>query len=160
MLLQRLWAPEEIMFRVIFKQILVGTALLSALLIPYFVFAANPAFDQAVAAYKARNYHAAVLGFQNAMKSNPSDPMTHYYLALCYQGSNQIALAKQEYTWVSSCSNAQLRSYAASGLANLSKYPSSVNGSGRTDPRSTVAMAGGAPRISGRLKVLEFYTDW
>ncbi len=149
------------MVKVVSRILLASTALLTVIAIPCFVFAANAAYDQAIGAYKARNYRGAIQGFQTVLKSNPSDPMAHYYLALCFQGTNQMALARQEYTWVSSCNNAQLRSYAASGLANLSKYPSSYSGSGGHSSFSsnTVAMAGGS-RINGRLKVLEFYADW
>ncbi len=126
---------------------------------PLSVFAASPAFDQAVQQYKARRYSTALSGFQTALKSNPSDAMTHYYMALCYQGVNQMAQARQEYEWVTrSSGNAQIRSFAYAGLAQLGKY-STTFGSSPISPRGQSSAPAG-PKISGRLKVLEFYADW
>ncbi len=76
-----------------------------------------------------------------------------------------MSLARQQYEWISSsAANAQLKSYAAAGIANLSRYPSSVGSSSFTASAKVAAAAstaaGGAPHIVGRLKVLEFYADW
>ena len=124
--------------------------------------AASPAFDRAVSLYKSKQYAQALTSFQSAAKSNPSDAMTHYYMALCYQSMNQMTQARQEYELVASGNNPQLRTYAASGLAQLGKYKPTFGGSSPRLPRPGAlasASVGGA-RPSGRLKVLEFYADW
>lgn len=124
--------------------------------------ASSPVFDRAVQLYKAHQFGPALTTFQAFLKTNPSDAMSHYYMALCYQGTNQMSLSRQQYEWVSAKSpNAQLRSYAAAGLGQLGKYKTTYSGAG---PVPTVASAGAssapAVKISGRLKVIEFYTDW
>ncbi|MBX9721424.1 MAG: hypothetical protein K2X81_08530 [Candidatus Obscuribacterales bacterium] len=122
--------------------------------------AASPVFDQAVQQYKARHYSSAISGFQTVLKSNPSDQMSHYYMALCYQGTNQITQARQEYEWVTrSPGNAQIRNYAFAGLSNLGKY-SSTFGSSRPVSNIGQSFAPAGQKLSRRLKVLEFYTDW
>lgn len=129
---------------------------------PQGALASNPAFDQAVQNYKARQYTQALVGFQTVLKANPMDTASHYYLALCYQGMNQISLAKQQFEWVAGSKDPQLRAYAASGLAQLQKFPTSRVGTIVAAPTRLASRngAGAAPHLSGRLKVIEFYTDW
>lgn len=129
------------------------------------VYSASPAFDQAVADYKARRYSAALTGFQTIAAKSPTDALSHYYMALCYQGMNQISLAKGQYEWVTANTrDPALLSYAQTGLATLSKFPTSFAGSSTPAPaagRATSPIAaGGGPKVTGRLKVLEFSTDW
>jgi Tfp pilus assembly protein PilF len=124
--------------------------------------ASSPVFDRAVQMYKAHQFGPALTAFQAFIRTNPSDAMSHYYMALCYQGTNQMSLARQQYEWVSTNSpNAQLRSFAAAGLGQLGKYKTTYAGAG---PAPSVASAStpAVPtvKISGRLKVIEFYTDW
>jgi hypothetical protein len=125
-------------------------------------------YDQGVQAYKSRQYNVALGFFSNAARSAPADPAVHYYMGLCYQGMNQMTLAKQQYEWVAGYgSNAQLRSQAQAALGQLSKYSTSYAGSSSSP---VVAMAGShggggqsapsGPKLSGRLQILEFYTDW
>lgn len=121
---------------------------------------ASAAFDQAVQQYKLRKYSVAIAGFQSELRSNPSNALAHYYMALCYQGTNQIAQARQEYEWVASSNNAQLRGFASTGLANLSKYKTTYTGYSSGSSPAAVTSGGGGPKIVGRLKVIEFYTDW
>ncbi len=127
-------------------------------------FAGSTGFEQAVQNYKARKFPQALAGFRNELRSRPSDPMTHYYMALCYQGMNQISLAKQEYQIVMAGNDPRLKNYAASGLTQLGQYKSTYSGYSGSSSKSTLASASGssgaAPKIVGRLKVLEFYTDW
>ena len=122
--------------------------------------ASNPAFDQAVQKYKLRQYSAALVDFQTVLRANPRDAMTHYYMALCYQAMNQVSLAKQQYEWVAGSNDTTLRGYASSGLAQLQKFPSSYMGAITPSSPGVGARSGSAPRINGRLKVIEFYTDW
>ncbi len=126
---------------------------------PLAALASSPVFEQAVQQYKARHYSSAIAGFQAVLKSNPSDQMSHYYMALCYQGVNQISQARQEYEWVTrSGGNPQIRNYAFAGLSNLGKYSPTFGRSQVSSPAQSFSGAG--PKLSGRLKVLEFYTDW
>jgi tetratricopeptide (TPR) repeat protein len=131
-----------------------------AFMAPQGSMASNPAFAQAVQKYKLRQYSAALVDFQTVLRANPRDPTTHYYMALCYQAMNQVALARQQYEWVASSNDATLRGYASSGLAQLQKFPSSYTGAITPSSPSVGVRSGAAPRINGRLKVIEFYTDW
>jgi tetratricopeptide (TPR) repeat protein len=133
-----------------------------SLLAPAGALAGSPAFDAAVQQFKARRYSAAVAGFQAALRANPTDAASHYYMALCYQSMNQMAQARQEYQWViTRGNNAQLRSFATSGISQLGKYQTSYSGYAPQTPSGrTVPAPGVVPHVSGRLKVLEFYADW
>ena len=127
-------------------------------------------FAQAVQAYKARQYSRALASFQEVARQVPSDAQTHYYMGLCYQGMNQMSLAKQEYSWVASSSNnAMLRTQSQQALANLGRYQTTRSGSVAAAPPApgrpgTAPAAGGRPggqqRLSGKLKVIEFETNW
>ena len=124
--------------------------------------AGSPVFDQAVQQYKAHHFSQALPGFQAEVKRSPSNALAHYYMALCYQGMNQMALAKQEYQWVATSNNSQLRSLASAGLTQIARFPSSVAGStSAATPRSTgsVQVTASAPKVVGRLKVIDWYTD-
>lgn len=135
--------------------------LLSLLLSP--CFAADPGFDQAVNEYKARQYSQSLSHFRALSTKYPADAQTRYYMALCYQATNQISMAKSQYEWVASNSrDPRLQGYAQSALGQLGKYASTV---GSASPQASGvppgAMAMGAPvKVAGRLKVLEFSTDW
>ncbi len=129
-------------------------------------------FDQGVQLYNSRQYARALSQFQQAARVAPQDAATHYYMGLCYQCLNQVALATQQYQWVASTSrNPSLRSQSQAALAQLSHYQAnrSYSGSGVTaassqnaSTRQPAPAAAGAqkPRASGRLKILEFWTSW
>lgn len=136
-------------------------------------------FDQAIADYKAHRYSQAIAAFQTISSKYPGDAKSHYYMGLCYQGLNQMTLAKQHYQWVVAYSkDASLKSYSQSALAQLGRYPTSVAGSPTVSSSSSSAgrsgsvpalgnllagmpgVAGAAPKISGRLKVIDFSTSW
>ena len=118
--------------------------------------------------YNQRQYNAALAQFGSAMRSDPNNPLLHYYVALCYQGMNQMSLARQQYEWVASASrDATLRAQASAALSNLSRYKTSSGSSsgmaiGQGGP--VIASAGvshsGGSKLKGRLKVFDFYTDW
>lgn len=125
--------------------------------------AANPAFDQAVNSYKSGKYSQALSQFETFSKCNPADVMSHYYMALCYQGMNQFALASQQFQWVARYSpESRLRQMAQVGLNQLSQ----AGGRRNYTPTgySLVSAKGPAPtRVQGAgsvSKVLEFYTTW
>lgn len=135
--------------------------LIVALVAPQGSMAGNPAFEQAVQLYKSRQYASALAGFQAVLKTYPRDASTHYYMALCYQGMNQVSLARQQYEWVAASNDPTLRSFASSGLAQLQKFPSTYSGAIAAAPTNLASrIASAAPRVNGRLKVIEFYTDW
>lgn len=144
--------------------------------------AAPGAFNQAVANYKARKYLKALQGFQQVAKKYPTDAQTQYYMALCYQGMNQVALAKQHYAWVAQSSrNPALRSQAALALSQLDRYAAvrSYTGSAASAPAVEPSKAAStdadktktaaAPtdktkassrplKLTGKLKVIQFHT--
>lgn len=127
--------------------------------------AALPGFNEGVAAYNARRYSQAVSYFSQALKVSPSDPTTHYWLALAYQGMNQMTLAKQHFAYVAQCgSNRALAAQASLALNNLGRYQTARAGSlAPTTTRVASAAGGGAQsslKANGKLKVVEFSTDW
>lgn len=124
-------------------------------------------FDDGIRLYQSRQYSAALNRFANASRCAPSNATIHYYMGLCYQSTNQMSLAKQQYEWVSAYAgnDRSLQNKARTALSQLSKYQptwSSGNsptqteaaGNGTKNPESTTK-----PRIAGRLKVIEFYSD-
>lgn len=140
-------------------------ALLSVVcLLPLAVGAAPAGFDDGVKAYNARQYANALARFQQAARVAPTDPLTHYYMGLSYQGLNQFSLAKQQYEYVYATSkNNGLRASCSAALASLSRYQSQkITGSGYAIASASAGRAGGGGgvRASGRLKVIEFYADW
>lgn len=128
--------------------------------------AAPSAFEQAVQSYKAGRYSQALAQFQAVSAANPSDALSHYYMALCYQCLSQVASATQHYQWVATYSrDPSLRSMAQAGMAQLAQYSarrtytgaSPVVDTGRRSARAgRAAVASTAPVR----QVIEFYTDW
>lgn len=128
--------------------------------------AAPSAFDQAVQSYKAGRYSQSLAQFQAVSAANPADALSHYYMALCYQGLNQVASATQQYQWVATYSrDPSLRSMAQAGLARLAQYSARrTYGGAQTAVSSGASSVRGAGSSSVSLapvrQVLEFYTDW
>lgn len=134
-------------------------------------FAADPAFQQALSDFQSRKFSAALTGFQKVATANRSDILSHYYMALCYQSTNQLALASREYQWVATYSkDPALKAKAQAGATQLSKYSTAssgaASGSGSKSEPFLGMTAEGTPVLrksefaSGRLKVTEFYTQW
>ncbi|MBY0357132.1 MAG: hypothetical protein K2W82_03950 [Candidatus Obscuribacterales bacterium] len=136
-------------------------ALLACVLAGQSAFGA-PSMSEALGQFKARHYAQALPLFQNYARSNPQDALARYYCGLCYQYMNQMTLATEEYKWVAAYSkNPQLKAQAENGLAGLSRYSRSYGGSAQAASSTNVASAsGGRTFAKGRLKVMEFYTDW
>lgn len=134
--------------------------------------AAPAAFADGVKAYNARQYSVALGYFGEAARTAPSDPSVHYYMGLCYQGTNQMSQARQQYEWVATQgSNPALRGQALAALGQLSQYKKTWQSSNGTSAASnslrSVApppkTAGGnspPPPMVGKMQILEFYTDW
>lgn len=136
------------------------------LIAPAAANAAPPGFDDAVKSYNARQFSVALSKFCQVARANPNDVLTHYYMGLCYQQTNQFSMAKAQYEWVQTASRDNgIRNSCAQALAQLGRYQSQkVSGSGPI-PSFSGSSGGGAPtgapvRVSGRLRVIEFYTDW
>lgn len=128
--------------------------------------AAPSAFDQAVQSYKAGRYSQALAQFQAVSAANPADALSHYYMALCYQGLNQVASATQHYQWVATYSrDPSLRSMAQAGMAQLAQYSArrTYTGAGPAVHTSQSLSGGGGAVLAGTApvrQVIEFYTDW
>lgn len=130
-------------------------------------YAAPAGFDDAVKTYNARQYSAALGKFLQVARANPNDVLTRYYMGLCYQQTHQFSMAKQQYEWVSAMSkDPGIKNSCRQALDQLGRYQSQRVGSSSVPAYSGgPADFGGLPssppvRISGRLKVIEFYTDW
>ncbi len=130
------------------------------------VQAASAAFSDGVRAYNGRQYSQALRYLSQAASEAPTDPMIHYYMGLSYQGMNQMTLAKQQFEWVASCrSNPVLAGQAQVAVQNLSRYKPTQSSGWAGTTASTASSGGGSPaasgqRASGKLKVIDFSTDW
>ncbi|HEY9760602.1 MAG TPA: thioredoxin domain-containing protein [Oculatellaceae cyanobacterium] len=143
--------------------------------------AASPLFDKGVAHYKAGQYKDAVGEFKQVTASYPTNALSHYYLALCYQALGNRAEARQEFTLTSQYGDASLKSYAARAMGTLTastqSTPTSATASGASsnaDEFKRMGMAAAAMASSGGqstavaansrasqvAQVLEFYTTW
>lgn len=127
-------------------------------------YAADANYQQALADFQAKKYSSALTGFQKVASSNRADVLSHYYMALCYQNTNQMGLAAREYQWVATYSkDPALKTKAGAGAAQLSRYQTSRadNRILQTQTTSATPAAGSKSQYSrGRLKVMEFYTSW
>lgn len=118
--------------------------------------ASPPGFDQAAKAYASRNYAQALAQFQSIARAGQADDLTHYYMALCYHMTNQVAAARQEYAYVAQTSrNAALRNQALAGANQLAAYSTrrAYSGQGNTFSASRRSS-------SGQVKLIDFYTTW
>lgn len=123
--------------------------------------AASQEFQAAMADFQAKRYSQALQGFQSIGRSNRSDILSHYYIALCYQNMNQVALATQEYQWVARYSkDPGLVAKAKAGAAQLSRYQSVRSQSIASSSSTGTGQKKNSPYSKGRLKVIEFYTTW
>ncbi|MBI2810144.1 MAG: hypothetical protein HYX67_04860 [Candidatus Melainabacteria bacterium] len=74
---------------------------------------ANPTYKEAVGYFQKKNYAAAMKDFQVLDSTGYCSDMVHYYIAQCYQNTNQTVAAGQHYDWVLGKSkNPTLRRYA------------------------------------------------
>ena len=125
---------------------------------------APPGFAEGVRAYGARQYAQAAAYFRQAATKAPTDPLVHYYLGLSYQGTNQMSLAKAEYSYVANYAPNPLRSQASLALNNLSRYSTTYSGSGSASAAPRVASAAAPPsagaKVSGKLQLYLFTADW
>lgn len=80
--------------------------------------------EEGVQLYKSGKYGPALQLFEALAKKQPTNALTHYYIALCAHGMNQTARATQEYQWVVNHSKGALKTAAQNGLDSVSRYSS------------------------------------
>lgn len=86
-------------------------------------FAVSNGFNEAVSLYNSRRLPQALEKLTALARTNPNDAGVHYYMALCYQGTSQIAAAKTEYLWVYSKGNdARLKYNAWQALQQIDRW--------------------------------------
>lgn len=79
--------------------------------------------DDPINLYNQRQYAKALGKFRDLLKKNPKDSKTHYYMALCYQGLNQIKTAQNEYIWVyNNSADRRLQYNAWVALSNIDRW--------------------------------------
>ncbi|HEY9791542.1 MAG TPA: thioredoxin domain-containing protein [Candidatus Obscuribacterales bacterium] len=61
---------------------------------------AGPIFDQATEAFNAGQYDKAAGLYEQDLRLNPQDPMTHYYFAVSLHCLGRTAEATREYNWI------------------------------------------------------------
>lgn len=131
--------------------------------------------DDGKKAYAARRYSEALNYFGQAGRQTPADPNVYYYLGLCYQGTHQYTMARQNFQYVASIAGGSpIGLQAQQALAQLDKShpasggqqsPSQQQFSGLQMSAQEIAkQAGGGtaarPQIAGHLRVYEFWTKW
>jgi hypothetical protein len=83
----------------------------------------NPTFKQAVNYFQIKNYAEALQGFQGLDSTGYCCDLVHYYIAQCYQNTNQTVAASQHYNWVVERStDTRLRSYADYANQTMAYY--------------------------------------
>ena len=100
------------------------------------------AFNEGVQAYNQKQYSEALKKFKALAQSGMNTDKVHYYMALCYQGQNQIALAKAEYSLVLAQSrDSGLRSHSQRALASIDHWNlhRSYQGNGNIFQRYSIA---------------------
>lgn len=108
------------------KQAVLPVGIIALVVLPYAQagnVTATPMFNEAVQAYNGRRYAEALKKFNSLVQSGHNTDMVHYYMALCYQGQNQISMAKAEYSLVSAQSHdPALRGNAQRALASIDRW--------------------------------------
>lgn len=128
---------------------------------------ADNALGAAIQAYNQRKYNEAIGQLRGIIASQPGNATAHYYMALSYQGLNQMTMAMKEYEWIANYGNdPTLRGYARQAIRSLGKRSSSP-GTAAPPSQSAVSAAfpgAGTPSAPkknlGRCKVILFETDW
>lgn len=117
-------------------------------------FAGNltaPKMDEAVKSYRDRQYSQSLAQFKQLHNSGTCNELIHYYMALCYQGMNQIASARTEYMTVMKGRSAPLRQNAQYALSQIDRWNRhrSYEGNGPSSWQQTSLLAsrrGGSSR--------------
>lgn len=105
-------------------------------------FAANGYLNYGVQLYNKNDYEKARPYLEAAVRQDPYDPMSRYYLALCYQDMKQGVLARTQFKWLADySSDPKLKEYAKTALSKLFLNPK-VAGSAELLRESTPAFSG------------------
>jgi hypothetical protein len=84
---------------------------------------ANPTFKEAIGFFQKKNYADALKDFQVLDSTGFCSDTVHYYIAQCYQNTNQTVAAGQHYNWVLEKSqDPNLRRYAEYANQCLAYY--------------------------------------
>jgi hypothetical protein len=101
----------------------------------------SPVLTQAVQDYNGRKYKDALTKLDGLSRTGQASDKAHYYMALCYQGINQMNTAKSEYMWVYSRSkDATLKYNAWQAIQSMERwsqhraYEGQGNSFSRTSP--------------------------
>lgn len=120
-----------------------------------------------VTLYNQGKYSDALPRLQKAVRENPYDGNSHYYLALCYQSLKQNAMARQHFQWVvDGAKDEKLKAYAATALKSLpaARASGTPGGAPLMQPVTSSAPATSSPQAVrndlGRCKVIMFETSW
>lgn len=126
--------------------------------------AAPVSFQQAQADYNAGKYAQALAGFEPYAAKYPGNPLVRYYVGLCHLALKHNPQARQEFQFVSTCSDAKLASQAKTGLAQLDRLSGSIASAApaaNAPAGDTKPAPQAASKVKGKLKkVIEFYADW
>jgi len=82
----------------------------------------SPAYKEAVATFMNKKYADALGKFQTLDKNGFCCDMVHYYIAQCYQYTNQVNPAMSNYEWVSVYSKDPRLIYYANGAYEQLAY--------------------------------------
>jgi thioredoxin-like negative regulator of GroEL len=103
--------------------------------------AQDAATTEALALYTGGKYSQALAKFEAISAKNPKDAITHYYMALCLHGLNQVARASSEYQLaINNTRSAKLKDMAQKGQESLNRYSNT-----RTKPASASTIATATP---------------
>jgi hypothetical protein len=84
---------------------------------------ANPTYKDAIGAFQKKDYADALKNFQVLDSTGFCSDTVHYYIAQCYQNTNQTVAAEQHYNWVLERSkDVTLRRYAEYANQCLAYY--------------------------------------
>lgn len=120
-------------------------------------------YSQAIVDFHAKRYSQALTGFQDTIKTNPTDPMLHYYVALCDGYLNQVDSAIKEYKWVvTNCHDPKISAQAKLGLAQAERYKASTGWHQSASPAfsDSAKQDNSVKFASGKMSVIEFNTSW
>lgn len=123
---------------------------------------AAPSRDDAVKAFNAKKFSDARTQFQSVLQANPSDGVSHYYLALTYQSLRQMSQAQKEYEWVvANATDPALKTKAQLGLTNLAKLSGTIASATTVASSAPPAVPQTVTPAAGRKpKVIEFSATW
>lgn len=112
---------------------------------------AQSTFEAAVRAYQSKNYASALEQLKTLHARNRSDPMIHYYMALCYHGLNSMRDAVREYGWVAeNTRDPRLKANALAGLQQIGRSTArlATTGTVRREPSSSPSSSSSVPSTS------------